>query len=184
MSLLYSWAEDDGRARHTTHGARLRLAPCRRGRELYLIQGAFPMFYHIRSPIQLLCVLLVWVGLSTPSAFAAAGGCRSDPIVWLSNGAKVTMVASSTASASTVKLITYTVHVPRGVRMTKVVYTGGVLKDKERVVVVADRSSGYQLAIVADLGSTRAQVTIDAAVNTIRRSLTGSSGSPIVFLFS
>src|ERR1700712_918614 len=114
---------------------------------------------HTLSPLRrLLSILLVCLGIGlatgAPSAFAAVGGCRADPKVWLSNGAKVTMSASITADASAVKVVIYTVHVPRGVTMTSVVFTGGVLKDKERVVVVADRTSGYQLSTVTDMGTT------------------------------
>src|SRR4051794_29529093 len=114
-------------------------------------QGAVSM----RSPILLLSALLICLAIGhvtdAASVFAATGGCRADPIVWLSNGTKITVTASSTAAASAVKMLTYTLHVPRGVKVTKVLYTGGVLKAKERVVVVADRTSGYQIATFADL---------------------------------
>jgi hypothetical protein len=109
--------------------------------------------------------------------------CRGDPIVWLSNGAKVTMTASIGADASQVKMVTYVVHAPRNVSVNKVVYTGGVLKDKERVNVVFDRASGYQIEVVTTLVSAVAPVTIDASVGKTRRTLTAPSSTKIVFLF-
>src|SRR4051794_28963160 len=90
--------------------------------------------------------LLLGVLLSLQSAEQAAAivkACRGDPKVYLSNGTKVTMTASIAADASQVKLVTYTLHAPHGTSVDTVVYTGGDLKDKERVVVVFDRASGY-----------------------------------------
>jgi DeoR/GlpR family transcriptional regulator of sugar metabolism len=125
-------------------------------------------------------------------AAAAIRACRGDPVVWLSNGTTLTMVASIAADASQVELITYTVHAPRGLTVSKVVYTGGVLQDKERVNVVFDRTSGYQIEVATDLGATVASVTVDAmvtsmttdpAATTARRSLSALSTSKIVLLF-
>jgi hypothetical protein len=120
---------------------------------------------------------------SAEQAAAIVRACRGDPIVWLSNGTKVTMTAQIAADASEVKLVTYTVHAPRDVSVDKVVYTGGALKDKERVVVVFDRVSGYLIEARADLGTTAAQVTINARLERDARSATATSTSSIVFVF-
>jgi hypothetical protein len=114
---------------------------------------------------------------------AGLRACRGDPIVWLSNGAKVTITANIAADASQVKLITYTVHAPRSLSVRSVVYTGGALQDKERVVVLFDRTSGYQIEVVTTLVSTVAPVTINAAVGYTRQALTAPSTTKIVFLF-
>jgi hypothetical protein len=79
--------------------------------------------------------------------------------------------------------VTYTLHAPRGVSVDKIVYTGGDLKDKEQVVMVFDRASGYQIEARADLGTTVAPVTITATVEKDARSMTASSSSSIVFVF-
>src|SRR4029450_522865 len=73
---------------------------------------------------------------SVEDAAAIVRGCRGDPKVWLSNGTKVTMTASIAAAASQINRVTYILHVPYGVAVNHVLYTGGVLKDKERVIVV------------------------------------------------
>jgi hypothetical protein len=141
--------------------------------------------------LALLAGAIVSVGFMQ-EADAAIRACRADPLVWLSNGTTLTIAASITADASQVKLITYTVHAPRGLTVSQVVYTGGPLQDKERVNVVFDRTSGYQIEVVTDLGATVASVTIDAvvasmtkdaAVDVARRSLTALSTSKIVLSF-
>jgi hypothetical protein len=40
------------------------------------------------------------------------------------------MTASIGADARQVKMVTYTAHVPRGLTVKDIVYTGGALKDK------------------------------------------------------
>jgi hypothetical protein len=119
----------------------------------------------------------------TEEAAALVRACRGDPIVWLSNGTKVTMIASIAADASQVKMVTYTLHAPRGTSVNKIVYTGGALSGKERVIVLFDRASGYLIEARADLGTTVALVTIKAMVENYMRSITVISTSSIVFVF-
>jgi hypothetical protein len=93
------------------------------------------------------------------------------------------MSASIRADAQHVRMVTYILQVPQGVRVLRVVYTGGVLKDKERVVVVPDGSRGYKVEAFADLGTWVAPVTINVAVKGDRRSQSASSTTTFVFLF-
>jgi hypothetical protein len=144
--------------------------------------------FHLRQIRKWLTIggLLLGLLLSFQGAEQAAAlvrSCRGDPKVWLSNGTKVTMTASIAADASQVKMVTYTLHAPRGTSVTKVVYTGGALSGKERVIVVFDRVSGYQIVARADLGTAVAPVTINATVENDKRSVTASSSNSIVFVF-
>jgi hypothetical protein len=126
---------------------------------------------------------LLWSILGAESAAAIVVSCRADPIVWLSNGTKVTMTASIAADASQVNLITYTVHAPRGLAAAKVVYTGGALQNKERVVTLFDRASGYQIEMVVNLRSTAASTTLSATVGNTSASIAGSSAKSLVLVF-
>jgi hypothetical protein len=144
--------------------------------------------YQLRRVRQLLVIGSLLLGLllslqSVEQAAALVRSCRGDPIVWLSNGTKVTMIASIAADASQVKMVTYTLHAPRGTTVTNIVYTGGALSGKERVIVLFDRASGYLIEARADLGTTVAPVTITATVEKDTRSITASSSSSIVFVF-
>jgi hypothetical protein len=144
--------------------------------------------FQLRRVRHLLAIGSVLLGLlfslqGAEDAAAIVKGCRGDPKVWLSNGVKVTTAASIAAPPSQVEMVTYILHVPRGVTVQRVVFTGGVLKDKERVVVVPDRASGYRIEARANLGGRVAPVTIFAAVGNDRRSITASSTSTIVFRF-
>jgi hypothetical protein len=72
------------------------------------------------------------------SVHAAISGCRSDPKVYLSDGSIVQLSATIEAPPGQVKQVDYTVHVPAGASVNHVVYTGGNLKGKEVLSVVAD----------------------------------------------
>jgi hypothetical protein len=118
-----------------------------------------------------------------PKGLDRRAGFYGDPVVWLSDGTIVAMSASIRADAQHVRMVTYILQVPQGVRVLRVVYTGGVLKDKERVVVVPDGSRGYKVEAFADLGTRVAPVTINVAVKGDRRSQSASSTTTFVFLF-
>jgi len=146
-----------------------------------------PHHIPLRWRLRLLVLVVTCLGLSSAAAplpvSAAAGGCRADPKVWLSNGMKLTMTISIATDASQVRLVTYIVHAPRGLQVEKIVYTGGALKDKERTTVLFDRPSGYVIETRADLGGTVAAMTANAVAENDKRALTGSSASPLVFQF-
>jgi hypothetical protein len=136
----------------------------------------------------LLTIWVLFLGLvlslfATGNASAAFKGCRGDPIVWFSNGVMVTMVANITADASQVKMVTYTVHAPKGLAVNQIVYTGGPLQGKERVVVLFDRASGYQVEARAELYTGVAPVTITAMWEQFRTAITTSSTYTVTFLF-
>ena len=85
-----------------------------------------------------LIVLLVLSMLPTGQASAALVRCRTDPIFLLSNGDVLTVTLDISADASSVRNVTYVLHVPDGVTIRKVTYTAGGLGTKEMVKVYQD----------------------------------------------
>lgn len=86
--------------------------------------------YSRRSPIKhlitLACLLLAGLVMSdsfAPSAEAAVGGCRSDPIVILSDGTILDVSAEIGTAVSNVREIHYVVHGPRGVKLVSAIST-------------------------------------------------------------
>ena len=91
-------------------------------------------------------------------------------MVHLTNGTQVHLSAAIAADASDVSAVTYTVHVPSGTSLTRVVFTGGALAGKEAVNVISDLQSG---AYVVD-------TTVSAATSTdvqIRMLVPGSGSA-------
>lgn len=90
--------------------------------------------------------LCVSAGLfKTHTASAALGTCRTDPIVTLSNGTTIQIVAHIGAGVADVKSIAYTVHAPAGTTVTSVNYLGDVSSQLESLQFFADVGSGsYQ----------------------------------------
>jgi hypothetical protein len=86
----------------------------------------------------IICVALLMAALPTMQAAAALRACRTDPIFWLSNGEKLTVVLDVSANASEIAQFYYVVHVPPGVTVTKVTYTKTSLGIPEPYKVVQD----------------------------------------------
>jgi hypothetical protein len=121
------------------------------------------------------------LGLGAPHAvFAGIVSCRADPIVWLSDGESVRMTSEIGAQAATVRAITYTLHVPAGVTATKIVYTGGVLQSKERVVLVADQlPHTYVMDTLVDSHAS-ASVNATSAMTSNRHTVSGKSRQHLI----
>jgi len=90
----------------------------------------------------LLCAALLAGTVLVPSARADLVGCRSDPVVILSNGVMVDLTATINDTAADVQQVAYTLHAPMGTSIVSVLYTSGVLGPKEVLRFVADSTAG------------------------------------------
>jgi len=79
--------------------------------------------------------------LMAPDTHAAIGGCRSDPVVTLSNGDALDLHATVDDIATDVPLVSYTLHGPAGTSVRAEVDTA-VLGPKDRFQYLADPPAG------------------------------------------
>ena len=108
---------------------------------------------------------------------AALDSCRGDPIVYLSNGATVRMSVQVSTSAANVERVVYTLHAPAGTSITRIIYTGGPLKDKEQVVFRADAKPGtYATDTVVHTKAGRAAVSATTSIGSVSRTISGYTG--------
>jgi hypothetical protein len=91
-----------------------------------------------RKVVFVLVLVIMLAGMTFQSASAALRTCRTDPIVFLSDGHKVSLSVTMATDAANVSQIRYVLHVPSGVRVTDVIFTGGEMARKEMVMVWAD----------------------------------------------
>ena len=99
-----------------------------------------------RSPLKhlitLVGFLLIGLALSEPlvsTSEAAVGGCRSDPIVILSDGTILDVSADISTDVSNVREIHYVVHGPRGVNLVSAISTPTLgFQGKETFTYYAD----------------------------------------------
>jgi len=82
------------------------------------------------------------LGVGTPHRAHAAAGCRSDPIVVLSDGIVLDVSATIADDASDVKQITYVLHVPDGAVVIRAISTDGAVGYKEKFKVQSDSAPG------------------------------------------
>jgi hypothetical protein len=93
--------------------------------------------------IWVMVFLVAFLAASPVSTVSAAlRTCRTDPIVMLSDGNNVSMSATMATEAGNVRQIAYALHVPSGVTVTKIVFTGGDWAKKEVVEVYSDLPNG------------------------------------------
>jgi hypothetical protein len=82
-----------------------------------------PTLKHLCMLTCFLLIGFVMSGTLAPTAEAAAGGCRSDPLVVLSDGTILDVSAEIGTAVSNVTEIHYVVHGPREVRLVAAVST-------------------------------------------------------------
>src|SRR5438270_10644123 len=75
----------------------------------------------------LLLLLVVPGSLRPRLAMAGLVGCRSDPVVLLSNGSALDLSADIGDAQSDVQRVDYAVHVPAGIRIVAVLNTDGLI---------------------------------------------------------
>src|SRR5215510_10660010 len=86
--------------------------------------------------------LVMAVSLALP-AQAALDGCRADPVIDLSDGTALDISADISTSAANITGITYTLHVPKGLRAVLYVATPTLgFKGKESFLLVNDAPAG------------------------------------------
>lgn len=106
--------------------------------------------------------------------------CRTDPLVFLSDGTRVKMTAEIGTAAQNVQGIVYTLHAPVGTSVVRIVYTGPQVP--ENVVFYADRPAGtYDTDTIVSVSGNSSQSPIGVTATTVvnnhsRGSATGGAG--------
>jgi hypothetical protein len=134
--------------------------------------------------ILFLLAVLMFLSAVFPYETLAKGskGCRKDPMVWLSNGEQIQMAVMIEAAAEDVNDIRYTIHLPPGVTITRVVYMGND-RIAEQVVVGRTNMSANQYrteTLVTMKRGPAVRVTAQSAMRSVRREAIGQGGSAVV----
>ncbi len=136
-----------------------------------------------QTPIFLPAVLLIaLVALFALSDSVQAGhsGCRADPIVFFTDGTRLTMMTDLDIDADQIKKIDYTVTTPRGKVVDHILYDVGGLGVKEKVtVIIGTGSSRY---MIDQYAKTRvaAHITAINTINSVTRSIGGQNDQHLV----
>ncbi len=128
--------------------------------------------------ITLLCLLLIGFAMSEPFApisEAAAGGCRADPIVTLSDGTILDVTADIGTAVANVQEIHYAIHGPLGVRLVAAISTPTLgFKGKETFTYYSD-AAPKQYITETLVRTTYNQVSVTAHTTFVNVSLNLSS---------
>ena len=128
---------------------------------------------------QLFVLLAIVAVLAVPSLNVAAGlrACRTDPIIFLSDGTKLTVKVSVAAERDAIGSIVYTVHLPEGVSIDKVVYTQKGWGLNESVIGVNDGGLSVDTVVAAAEGTA---VSVEASIKGASATVEGVANSPVV----
>jgi hypothetical protein len=132
----------------------------------------------------ILGVGLIAIPLMAFSASAAIVGCRTDPVVMLSNGQTATLWDNIADTASDVQSIKYVLHGPTGTSATSITYSGAVSKRAQTFQYVADQSPGqYDGYTTITTGTSQVQISaylqVGSVVSGNTSALTGPNGFTI-----
>jgi hypothetical protein len=113
-----------------------------------------------------------------PDTHAAIGGCRSDPVVTLSNGDALDLHAIVDDTATDVQLVSYTLHGPAGTSV-KAEADSAVLGPKDRFQYTADQPVGtFSAGVKVTTGTPGKSVTATTVlVDAIGAALSTDSAS-------
>jgi len=127
---------------------------------------------------------ILWTALLALGAgprTAEASGCRTDPIIVLSNGAQLQMDATISTTYSNVQSVVYTVHAPRYSAPLLIIYTDNPLRYVESVRWVADGPSNFytiDTVVTTNQGNTSVTTT-SALVSVLRLTLDSDQASGV-----
>jgi len=120
-------------------------------------------FRRVSLKFRLTIGVLIALFLVVAQVSAASMSCRSDPIMFLSNGIKLQAGITVETSLADLISIRYEVHVPVNVTMDHVIFTPQWAKDKETVVLIADQpANSYKIFTLVRTGTANVPVTINS----------------------
>lgn len=137
--------------------------------------------------ILLLSLLAVLFATPTGDVSAAMRGCRADPIFKLSDGDILTVTLEIGTEDTSVKNVTYILHVPAGVSVMKAAYTAGGIGTKEVYKLYQDSlAKTYTTDTVLTTQSTgNVAVTATTRLNSVyAKSASGYSGQHLIVTVS
>lgn len=123
---------------------------------------------------------LVLFGVSHQATLAALIGCRSDPIIVLSNGTLVDVSADVDTTLWNVTEVHYTVHVPAGTKPVLIIRTKAWLTSQETFSIYSDNAANaYSSSTMVQANTSNTAVTASMLVNLDYRQASGVTGQTL-----
>lgn len=131
-------------------------------------------------------LLALFLVFALPNLSYARLLCRSDPVVKLSNGITLNLIAYVAADSSQILEIHYDLHVPVGTSLTHITPTSAMKSGLETFTLYADQAAGkYQVITTVHTTLRNADVTVSAKVHAATTyEVSGKEDSALVLQFS
>lgn len=134
-----------------------------------------------------LALSLAGGSLAPGHAFAGLSGCDTDPTVFLSDGAVISLSATIQDDISDIQSVNYVLRIPTGTTVTGIVYDQyGSLETVQVVASLGPQS--YKTSATVTTGTPQVPVTVNASVGGIScqqhpKSQSGYSGQTLTMAF-
>lgn len=137
---------------------------------------------NLSSILFIFLLALAVAAFPTGNVSARLARCRTDPIFYLSNGDKVTVILDIGTDAVNVRNVNYVIHVPAEVKITKVVFTAGGIGKKESYRAVQDSSVGVYKTetVVTTQGGPYTVTATSSLAGGVSASATGFNGDNLI----
>lgn len=122
---------------------------------------------------------LVSTAIAAHPAFAHVAVCRRDPIIKLSNGKQINMVATYSADPASVSKVVYSLNVPVGVSITKITYTGLTAGDEQVQFQAKQPAGSYSLSTTVTASRTSFAVSATDSLVSQSTGATLASGTAV-----
>jgi hypothetical protein len=121
------------------------------------------------------------LSLTSSGVHAQISACRSDPLVTLSNGDQITLYEDISDTATDVTKITYQLHIPVGLSVKAITYSGAIASKLQTISVTPDENIGnYDAYTVVFTKTPNIPVTAYMTANTTTSTQTaGHSGQTL-----
>ncbi|MBI5030804.1 MAG: hypothetical protein HZB51_09775 [Chloroflexi bacterium] len=134
-----------------------------------------------RIIVGMLALALALLVLLPATASARFSSCRSDPIVYLSDGSVIVVTLDIATDVTDVEEIKYSIHVPKNVTLTNVIHTPFPgFTGKEKFEFKDDTKPGeYRTESEARTYTKKIEVTVTSSLDNDTKVLTGLSGQTL-----
>jgi hypothetical protein len=129
-----------------------------------------------------LVALLILLAAAFPLGTAQAGLtiCRTDPIVFLDDGTRVTLTSTIYTDIENVSGVVYELHIPEGMSVSRIVYTANALGGRETAMVYSDNPAQTYTAFTTVSAVETVPLTTWMDINSVQSySMDGVTGTSI-----
>ncbi len=143
------------------------------------------MFSKFALTVGILLMAIAGLFFAYDTASAGLDVCRGDPVLHLSNGKIMRIETTIGTSLSNVRAIEYEVHVPPGVKLVRVQWSGNpALRGLENLKFFDNAKPGQYTSDTVVKTTVKVAVTVTTTLDKLSNTVSGFSGQHLISTFN